>query len=394
MTQTGIAVVGAGIGGLTAALALARTGRDVVVYEQSAALGEIGAGLHVSPNGMHVMRALGLEDALLAVAVRPQAIATRHFETGEPNFEGPIDDAFLARFGAPFLSLHRADLHDALAAACAASSHVELRLGHRLERVTETTEGVTLGFESGQSARAACVVGADGVHSAVRAHRHGEVPTRFTGHVAYRGMVAVTALEPGLIESKLNVWVGPDKHFVAYPVRRGELVNYVAIVEEAGWQDESWTTRADPERLAEAFAGWDRAVCALIGTTQLRECYKWALLGREPLSSWSTARTTLLGDAAHPMVPYLAQGAVMAIEDAWVLAACLRGAAPGEAGERLRRYESARLDRTAAMQRAAWEQGQKNHAVGREAGGDTFRGGAFSDPGWIYGVDVTREFPM
>lgn len=389
-----VAVVGAGIGGLTAALALARRGFTVRVYEQSAALGEIGAGLHVSPNGMHVLRALGLEGALEAVAARPQAIATRHYASGEPNFEGPLDAAFEARFGAPFCSFHRADLHGVLADAAAADDRVTLVLGHRLRAIEEDTDGVTLAFEAAPDARAACAVGADGIHSVVREQLFGAVPTRFTGHVAYRGMVAADAIPAGLVEPKLNVWVGPDKHVVAYPVRRGELINYVAIVEEAGWTDESWTTRADTDALVATFDGWHRAVRTLVETTQHRDCYKWALLGRDPLPAWSAPRTTLLGDAAHPMVPYLAQGAVMAIEDAWVLAACL-DAGRDDPADAFARYEHARRERTAAVQNAAWEQGQKNHAVGRDADADAdeFRGGTFSDPAWIYGVDVTADFP-
>ena len=391
MKTCSVAVIGAGIGGLSVALALQQRGFAVRVYEQARALGEIGAGLHLSPNGMKVLRALGLEPALAAVAARPQAIATRHFASGEANFEGPLDAAFEDRFGAPFFSFHRADLHDALAAAVRAHEGGAIALGKRACKLVERNDGVDIRFADGSTADAEVVVAADGVHSTVRAGVHGDIRERYTGHVAYRGMVATAALPAGLVEPKLNVWVGPGRHFVAYPVRRGELINYVALVEEDDWHDESWTTTADKSVLAGAFVGWHATVRALVDLTLAGQCYKWALLGRDPLPRWSTARQTLLGDAAHPMVPYLAQGAVMAVEDAWVLAACLAKASTTASA--LASYEGARRERTSAVQAAAWAQGQLNHAVGREAEGENFRGGTFADPAWIYGYDAVTLFP-
>jgi salicylate hydroxylase len=388
---TEIAVIGGGIGGLTAALAMAQRGLDVAVFEQAHELAEVGAGLHVSPNGVKVLHALGLRDALAAVAGHPRSIVTRHFATGVPNFESAFDDAFDARYGAPFLSLHRADLLALLANAVNNEPRVSLALGSRVVRVDEDSVGATVVFEDGRHVSVGTVVAADGVHSRIRAGMHGGIATRFTGHVAYRGMAATAELPVGLVEPKFNIWVGPGRHFVAYPVRRGELTNYVALVEEEGWTEESWTTKADNNVLAAAFDGWHETVRALVGHTLRGECYKWALLGRDPLPYWSTGRVTLLGDAAHPMVPYLAQGAVMAIEDAWVLAASLANSPDTAAA--FSRYERARLDRTAAVQTAAWEQGQLNHSVGRDDRGDRFQGGGFSDPGWIYGHDVVAAFP-
>ena len=391
MAIRNIAVVGAGIGGLSAALALARRGFEVQVYERATSLGEIGAGIHMSPNGNKVLNALGLREVLAAVAARPLAISTRDYATGIPNFEGPLDSAFEARFGAPFYSFHRADLHSALATALQPLSSVAIKLNARAMRVVEDSSGVELYFENGSRARADVVIAADGVHSRIRSQLHGELDVRFTGHVAYRGMAETDTLPPGLVEPKLNIWVGPFKHFVAYPVRRGELINYVAIVEEGGWSDESWTAKADKAVLTRAFEGWHATVRTLIDRTLSGQCYKWALLGRDALPRWSSARVTLLGDAAHPMVPYVAQGAVMAVEDAWVLAACLATAETASAG--LVAYEDARRDRTSAMQAAAWEQGQLNHAVGREAQSDQFNGGRFADPEWIYRYDAVALYP-
>ncbi len=392
MRSEPIAVIGAGIGGLGLALSLAARGLQVAVYEQAAALGEIGAGLHLSPNGMKVARALGLGPALDAVAARPRAITTRHYASGAENFSGPLDADFEARFGAPFYSFHRADLHRVLTTAATASPRITIRTAHRLEKLSLAADQVTLTFDNGAEISSPVVVGADGVHSRVRAATLGELGARFTGHVAYRGMAATEDLPPGLVPEMLNIWVGPGKHVVAYPVRRGELINYVALVEEDDWQNESWTTRASKAGLAEGFAAWHPTVRTLIDHTLSGECYKWALLVRDPLQQWSTARTTLLGDAAHPMVPYLAQGAVMALEDAWVLAACL--ADEPNPGAALGRYQGARQQRTADIQAAAWEQGQMNHAVGRGEDGDRFRGGRFSDPAWIYGHDVVADYPL
>ena len=391
MGTTEIAVIGGGIGGLTAALAMAQRGINVAVYEQARGLAEIGAGLHVSPNGVKVLHALGLEEDLAQVAGRPRSIVTRHFATGVPNFESAFDDVFDARYGAPFLSLHRADLLAILAKAVTNEARVQLTLGSRAVRVDEDRAGASVVFEDGSRTSAAAVVAADGVHSRLRANMHGGITTKFTGHVAYRGMASTAELPVGLVEPKFNIWVGPGRHFVAYPVRRGELTNYVALVEEEGWTEESWTTKADNSVLAAAFEGWHETVRALVSHTLRGQCYKWALLGRDPLPFWSTERVTLLGDAAHPMVPYLAQGAVMAIEDAWVLAASL--ASTPDATTAFSTYERARLERTASIQTAAWEQGQLNHSVGRGDDGDHFQGGGFSDPSWIYGHDVVAAFP-
>ena len=387
-----IAIVGAGIGGLTMALALQERGFSVRIFEQTKTLGEIGAGMHLSPNGVKVLNALGLESAMAAIGARPQAISTKHFRTGLANFEGALDAAFEARFGAPFFSFHRADLHAALCDAVKINDPGCIEVDRCAVNVVEDADGVMIEFGDGACASADVVIGADGVHSRIRACVQGEFDERFTGHVAYRGMVATDALPPDFVEPKLNIWVGPGKHVVAYPVRRGELINYVALLEEDNWQGESWTTKADKDTLAGHFKGWNEIVQTLVDLTLQGQCYKWALLVRDPLPAWSTARITLLGDAAHPMVPYLAQGAVMAVEDAWVLAACLEREANANAA--LRSYEQARLERTARVQAAAWEQGQLNHAVGRDAEGDRFRGGGFADPAWIYGYDAVGLFPL
>ncbi|MGR9093132.1 MAG: FAD-dependent monooxygenase [Gammaproteobacteria bacterium] len=340
-----VTIIGAGIGGLTAALALQHRNIPVRVFEQARELGEIGAGLHLSPNGMKVLSALGLGDVIEGIRFQPEALAMRHYATGAAFFENPFDDAFRERFGAPFYGFHRADLHRMLHDAVVANDPDCIIVSKRLTALSESANAVTLEFADGERHVAAILIGADGVHSTVRTLRHSELRATYTGHVAYRGMVCSDAVAPGLVEPKMNVWAGPGAHVVAYYVRRGELLNYVALTEEDDWDTENWTTPADKRGLAERFSDWNPTVRALIDHTQEGQCYKWALLVRDPLPSWSSARSTLLGDAAHPMVPYLAQGSVMAIEDAWVLAHALTHI--DEPAAALKIYEDARLERTA-----------------------------------------------
>ncbi|MFP6681462.1 MAG: FAD-dependent monooxygenase [Gammaproteobacteria bacterium] len=392
MTSPEVTIIGAGIGGLTAALTLQHRGIVVRIYEQSSQLGEIGAGLNLSPNGMKVLYQLDLNSEIEAIRFQPQSISLRHFETGKAFFENPLTDSFIERFGAPFYAFHRADLHKMLLNAVERNDPNCINVGMRLLTLAEDEDGVNLSFEDGSEKREELVVGADGVHSAVRTLLHSDPSARYTGHVAYRGMVSVGDLEPRLVEPKMNLWAGPSAHVVAYYVRRGELLNYVALSEEDGWETENWTTPASKAELADRFKGWNPTVQTLIDHTQEGQCYKWALLVRDPLPVWSSKRTTLLGDAAHPMVPYLAQGSVMAMEDAWVLAHCI--ATQSDVTQALQTYEEARLDRTAKIQHAAWEQGQMTHAVGR--GGDMSErgdGGGFADNSWIYGYDPCALFP-
>lgn len=393
MASAEVTIIGAGIGGLTAALALQHRGVSVRIYEQSSQLGEIGAGLHLSPNGMKVLYALGLDEQIEAIRFQPEAIALRHFETGKPFFENPFTGEFIKTFGAPFYGFHRADLHKMLLDAVERNDPDCILVGKRLTALAEDKDGVTLSFEDGSEVHEHVVVGADGVHSTVRTLLHSDPDARFTGHVAYRGMVSVDDLEPNLVEPKMNLWAGPGAHIVAYYVRRGELLNYVALTEEDGWETESWTTQANKADLAAQFKDWNPTVQTIIDQTQQGQCYKWALLMRDPLPAWSTARTTLLGDAAHPMVPYLAQGSVMAIEDAWVVAHYL-AVHPDDPGLALKAYEAARLERTGKIQIAAWEQGQMTHAVGR---GDDISergdGGGFAKSSWIYGYDACALYP-
>ena len=386
-----ISIVGAGIGGVATALALQQRGIAVRIYEQASKLAEVGAGLHMSPNSLHVLYALGLKPALDKVQFQADVIATRHYQTNVANFEAPLDDAFREKFGASYVQFHRADLHNTLIDAVLGNDAESIVLNKQVVGVKEREQDVQLSFLDGSNEHTPVAVAADGVHSVMRSALHGELGAKFTGHVAYRGMVSADTIGTDVIPPCCNIWVGPGKHVVAYYIRRGELLNYVALVEEPGWQTESWTTKGDKAELAAYFENWHPSVQALVEQTPAEQCFKWALLVREPLPRWSTARTTLLGDAAHPMVPYVAQGAAMAIEDAWVLA---HFAASGdEPAKALKDYESARLSRTSAVQAAAWEQGQLNHAVDTERDAEQFKGGNFSKADWIYSHNVTTLYP-
>ncbi len=391
MSLSSVTIIGAGIGGLTAALALQKKGIKVRVYEQATKLAEVGAGLHMSPNAIHVIRKLGLSPLLKPYDFRPLSITTRHYQTGDPSFNLPLDEKFEEEFGTPFADVHRADLHNALADCVRQNDEKAIVLQKKLTEIKESDTCVHLSFADGTNEEVESVVAADGVHSVVRAQLYGEGSAKFTGHVAYRGLVSTEAVGEGIIEPVFNIWAGPAKHVVAYYLRGGELLNYVAVVEDSNWQTESWTAKADKNELVSHFEGWDPNVCKLIASTMDDECFRWALLGRDPLEYWSSSRVTLLGDAAHPMVPYMAQGAVMAIEDGWVFAHC--AAEYDDSKTAFKAYEDARMERTSKVQAAAWEQGQKEHNVGTDNEKAEFEGGHFQKVAWIYGHNVCELYP-
>ena len=351
MTPPGrIAVVGAGIGGLAAALALLRRGLDVTVYEQAAALGEVGAGVQISANGTRVLFDLGLEAAIMASAVTPERKILRLWDTGQTWKAFDVGPVSAELYGSPYLTLHRHDLQQALAGGVRAAKADALVLGARCVGLDQDSGGATLRFEDGREARAEVVIGADGVHSAVRRALFGPGEASFTGVVAWRGVIPAGRLEPRLMQPLSTTWIGPGGHAVHYPLRRGELMNFVSVIERDDWQVESWSVEGSVRECLADYAGWHPDVHALISA--MERPYKWALLGREPMSRWSEGRTTLLGDACHPMLPFLAQGAVMALEDGLVLARCLEAHAPDHAAA-FAAYEAARMERTSRTVRGA-----------------------------------------
>ncbi|HEX2890081.1 FAD-dependent monooxygenase [Vineibacter terrae] len=346
MTQTGlsIAVIGGGIGGLAAALSLRQAGFGVQLYEQAAALGAIGAGIQISPNGARILHRLGIAAALAPHGVRPVAVHQRRWDDGRTLQRAPLGDAVEAAFGAPYYHFHRADLIAALAGALPADS---LRTGHRLVDAVDKGDRVEARFDNGTRITADILIGADGIHSRVREVLFGAEKPRFTGCVAYRGLVPAERLAQLDLEVTANNWMGPAGHLVHYFVSGGRLVNFVAVREADSWTRESWTDRAETGEALRLFEGWHPQVRAIIGAVD--ETFKWALFDRDPLPRWSAGRIALLGDACHPMLPFMAQGAVQSIEDGAALAACLAQSG-GDAPAALTRYEALRKPRATRLQ--------------------------------------------
>lgn len=340
MTET--AIIGAGIGGLVAAAALARAGRAVTVYEQAPRLGELGAGITLSPNAVRVIDWLGLGEQLRALSFMPDRQWTQHWQTGEVLRESFRGADFAARHGgAGYYHIHRADLHAMLVGALPPG------VLHLNKGLVDVTPGGAMHFADGSSATADVVVGADGLKSAVRAALFGADRPLFTGQVAWRGIVPLEALPADVQALPPGIHVGPKRLFMRYPVRGGALINYAAFVELNDWQDEGWTIPSTIAELLGHFEGWDVAVRAIIEATPEGSLFKWALHAREPLDGWIKGRVTLLGDAAHAMLPFMGQGAGTAIEDAAVLARCL---VAFPADEALARYETVRRERTTMVQ--------------------------------------------
>ncbi|MFL6975801.1 MAG: FAD-dependent monooxygenase [Xanthobacteraceae bacterium] len=364
-----MAIVGGGIGGLTAALALLRRGIDVDVYEQAPELKEVGAGVQISSNGTRVLYALGLQEAVERISSIPTAKEIRLWSTGQTWKLFDLGAISIELYGFPYVLMHRRDLHGILAEAIGGLKPDALHLGMRCIDVAQSDTSVTLRFASGETAQAPLAIGADGVHSQVRASLFGAGAAQFTGCIAWRGIVPMERLPAQVSRTCGTNWVGAGGHVVHYPLRRGELMNFVGILERTDWQIESWTNRGTTEELAHDFRGWHADVHAII--RNIEEPYKWALMVRPPMPHWTKGRITLLGDACHPMLPLLAQGAVMALEDGFVLARCLGTYA--DHATAFAHYEAARRDRTARAVNGSAENAQRFHnrsladAAGAEA---------------------------
>ena len=355
-SPTNIAIIGGGIGGLTAALALARRGLDVDVYEQANELKEVGAGVQIGPNGTRVLNALGLKEPIERLAVLPANRELRHWATGETWNWFDLGRSSIERYGSPHVLMHRGDLHGILADALLRLKPDAIRLGKRCVGVSDAGGRAEVSFATGETMSAAAVIGADGIHSKVRECLFGQDQPQFTGCVAWRGLVPMSSLPPHLARMHATNWLGPHGHVLHYPVRRGELMNFISFVERDDWQVESWTVAGTSTELAGDFASWHPDVHTFIRSIETP--FKWALMVRGPMSSWSQGPITLLGDACHPTLPFLGQGAVMAIEDAYVVATCLgKHTDPATA---FARYEDIRRERTAAVVRKSHE--NRRHA--------------------------------
>ena len=343
-----VAVIGAGIGGLSAALGLRRAGFDVEIYEQAAELTEVGGGINMGPNAVRVLLNLGLGPGLERVAVRPVGTHQRRWQDGSTLQRAALNPRCEELYGAPHLTIHRRDL---LAVIAAAFPPERLHLGHRFVGFTESGDHVEAGFANGARIAADVLIGADGIHSAVRAQLFGDEPPQFAGCVAYRGLVPAERIADLGLELGSQSWVGPGGHFVHYFVSAGRLLNFVGWTEHDEWNREDWTDRATIERAQAAFAGWHPQIGRIIAAADT--CFIWALFDRDPLPQWSAGRVSLLGDACHPMYPFMGQGAAQALEDGAALAACLAASVMAGAGDpaaALQRYERARLPRVSRVQ--------------------------------------------
>ena len=360
MKDLDIAIVGAGIAGLTAARALQTFGFRVRVYEQASRLGEVGAGLTISPNATHVLNAIGLEGVLERIGMRPTRGGVKHWRTGELLVEIPRGQDMLARYGAAYYQVHRADLHAALAEAIQAHDPEAIVLGRCFESLLDDGQRVQLRFTGGASANAAVAIGADGLRSNVRQTLFGAQQPKFTGYIAYRGLVPVSRLPAGIINPTSCLSTGPGRSFTRYLLRGGTLVNFVGLCERHDWAEEGWSIRASVEEVLAEYADWYEDVRTIIRHTPPEGLIKWALFDREPLARWTVGRVALLGDAAHPMLPFLGQGAAMGIEDAMLLARAFDAA--GSVDEALRRYVEARQARTTWVMQQSRETARTYHS--------------------------------
>ncbi|MCX7314923.1 MAG: FAD-dependent monooxygenase [Alphaproteobacteria bacterium] len=347
MKQYRILIAGAGLGGLTAASCLMKSGHKVEIHEQAATLGEVGAGIQVSANAMHVLRDLGLEEPIRASGVAPGAYVFRLHDTGEVIQRFSLSEEHERMHGAPYTQLHRADLHHLLAARARQADPNVVHLNHRTTGFTESADGVELHFADGTSAKGDILIGADGVKSVIRAQMFGAAPATYTGDAAWRLVVPAERLPKDLLEKVMSVFMGPSGHVVCYYLRGGTLLNLVGCVETEEVSEESWTVKRPWNEFKAQFVGWHPALQTIIDAADKDQCYLWSLYNRPPIRDWSTKRVTLLGDSAHPTLPYLAQGAAMAIEDGAVLTRAL--GMTDSVAEALQIYQRNRVERTAKI---------------------------------------------
>jgi salicylate hydroxylase len=352
--MTRIAIIGGGIGGLTAARALCRRGIEVAIYESAPELREIGAGVALGPNAMKVLRSLGLEDDVRAIAGRWDWALTRNGKTGRViSKTGREQQASL--FGSAGATAHRADLLDVLSNSVPSEL---VTLGTRCIGVEPDGPVAVARFEDGTEVEADLIVGADGIHSAVRASLFGPDAPRFTGKICYRSVVPVDAVPGGPPPNDNAQWLGPHGTIVLYPVRRDELINVVCHYDDEGYRHESWVSRCEQAEVLERYRGWHESLLRIFSAGEV--WYKWALYDRDPIPRWTRGRVGVLGDAAHPMLPYLGQGACQAIEDGCVLAAAL-AAEPADPVAGLALYERSRRHRASQVVLASRERGVSNH---------------------------------
>ncbi len=349
-------IAGAGIGGLATALALARQGARVTVFEARDQPGEAGAGLQLSANAVKALRFLGLEEAVAARATRPEAVELRLPGSGRLVSRVALGKTHETRFGAPYFHIHRADLYEVLAEAADAHAGIQVMTGARVVKVAHGKGAVAVELEGGATTDGDLLIGADGVRSTVREGVAGKDEPVFTGMVAWRACVPI---EPGDQPPQVaTVWMGRGRHLVTYPLTHRGVMNLIGVVEKSDWREESWSAEGAADEMRAEFGGWHKSVDMWL--SRLETPLRWALYERHPLSVWSAGRVALMGDACHAMPPFLAQGAAMALEDAVVLARRI-AAMPDDLTRALREYGEARHERTAKVQAASWANAWRFH---------------------------------
>jgi salicylate hydroxylase len=378
-----IAVIGAGIGGLAAACALRDKGFEVEVYERAALLGEVGAGLQLGPNAVKVLRALGIEEPLHPLACEPTNIVSVAWDDAHERFREPLKGIAATQFGAPYLTAHRADLHGLLLARLPAGI---IHVNAQCTGVSPIGNPAVATFADGCEVEADLIVGADGINSAVRDSLFGVQPSRYTQQMAWRCIVPIdcvpTRIGPGqsvtIGRDEYVGWIGPEGHVICYPIRGGELYNIFAGHRSEDWVEESWSVPSSVAELLAGYRGWNEALLEMLG--HVEHCFKWGIRDRDPLPRWTDGAVALLGDAAHPMMPTLAQGAAITLEDAYALARNL--ARHERVREGLKAYAAERTPRAGKVQLQARQQFQNNRKspapppLSRD---------------WIFAHDATRE---
>ncbi|MCE9541457.1 FAD-dependent monooxygenase [Candidatus Kaiserbacteria bacterium] len=346
MKRKKILIAGAGIGGLTAAACLLKEGFDVDVFEQARVLKEVGAGVQLPANAMHIMRHVGLEEAVMRAGVRAKGYEFRLHDTGEVIHQFPLFDEHLQRHGAPFVQIHRADLQALLVAKVRELKRDAVHLNKKATGFAEQADSVELRFADGSTARGDVLLGADGVKSAVSKQIIGGFRTEYTGITAWRILVPSEDIPAELrLDQVTSIFIGGGTHAICYYVRGGSLMNFCGEVQVPEASEEAWTRKSSWSALKKDFEGWHPSIQAIIDSASKDQCYRWSLFSRQPARNWSTHRATLLGDAAHPALPFLAQGAGMAMEDAVIFTRSLLKAA--DVSEALHMYQYNRMTRTA-----------------------------------------------
>ncbi len=361
-----IVLIGAGIGGLTAAIALQRAGFPVSIYERADELTEIGAGLTLAKNASKALRSLGLADKMDAYGFRPQSGGGKYLATGEIHRRSSVPGDIRQERGetdpdARFRMFHRADLHQMLMKTVLENDSQAIHLDHCFQSLEQNADEVTVHFDNGKSVRGDIVIGCDGNRSGVRQTIFDDDKVEFLGYVAWRGIISIDSLPPGTIDTDSSLFSGDHHSLLRYKIRDGNTLNVVAYAKKSDWVEEGWSVPAEKSELKQEFTGAAHEVQLLLDAIPADECFKWGLFGREPMKTWTVGRVSLLGDATLPMLPFLGQGAGMAIEDSVVLARCLTASETAE--EALRRYEAARRERTSLVTIGARYNGLRMHGT-------------------------------